>query len=256
MHKILEDIVYKKRRDIATAKLAVPLGEQEHDATYVSSFYSAIQGLNHTAIIAEIKLASPTHPVLGSQNDILKRAHLYQQGGATALSFITEQHYFKSHPKYLQRLKNATTLPILQKDFVIDEYQIHEARMLGSDAILLIARLTDEETLRKFTDLANKLGIEPVIEVDNEVDLERALRTKARCIAVNARDLGTFTIDMHRACHLISKIPNNYLRLGFSGVSTVDDVQAYRSSGANVVLVGTALMKARNVTQKLQELQS
>lgn len=221
-----------------------------------TAFYHALSTATAIPIIAEIKLASPTHPNLGKSGDILKRAKEYQASGACAISFITEQHYFKSNSSFIPILKQSIALPILQKDFVIDEYQIYEAAAIGSDALLLIARLVDSRTLQHLVKLTQQLGIEPVVEVNDAQDISKALGTSTRCIAVNARNLETFTVNMTVACKLISTIPNHYLRLGFSGIHSRQDVEQYRTHGANAVLVGTSLMQARDIRQKIQELQS
>lgn len=255
MHEILQDIINHKRRDVALLKkvqpLAPPLATPKPAA-----FYPALNTATATPIIAEIKLASPTHQNLGNSNDIVERAKEYQASGASAISFITEQHYFKSNSSFIPLLKQSTALPILQKDFVIDEYQIYEAATIGSDALLLIARLVDSRTLQHFVKLTQQLGIEPVVEVNNRQDIAKALATSTRCIAVNARNLETFTVNLVAACELISTIPDHYLRFGFSGIHSRQDVQQYIANGANAVLVGTSLMQTRDIRQKIQELQS
>lgn len=256
MHKILQDIINKKRHDIAHLKKVAPLLAGNPPAKEKGRFHKALTSSTTTPIIAEIKLASPTHPHLGKTIDIVKRPQEYQAGGAAALSFITETHYFKSETSHILLLKKSCALPILQKDFVIDEYQIHQAATLGSDALLLIARIVDTETLKYFVTLTQKLGIEPVVEINNHHDLEKALATSARCIAVNARNLETFSIDIRAACNLMSYIPESYLRLGFSGVHSHKEVQQYTAHGADAVLVGTSLMQANDIHQKLMELRS
>lgn len=255
MHEILKDIVRKKRRDIELLKKNAPLAAPR--PAKASSFHHALTtAASTTPIIAEIKLASPTHPHLGHSRNIATRAKQYQAGGASALSFVTESHYFKSSTRFIPLLKRASSLPILQKDFVIDEYQIYQAASCGSDALLLIARLVDARTLQRFVNIAQQLGIEPIVEVNNGQDISKALSTSTRCIAVNARNLETFEVNLAAACTLIATIPKRYLRLGFSGVDSRRHAQQYRTHGANAVLVGTSLMQAKDVQAKLQELQS
>jgi indole-3-glycerol phosphate synthase len=254
MNSILNKIVKKKRNDLDLQILKVPVIEINTKTPYKSRFAESITKSKYVAIIAEIKLASPAHPSLGDSSKILLRAKKYETGGANAISFITEKYCFKSDTSYIPKLKAITKLPILQKDFVIDEYQIHEARSLGSDAILLIARLVNPEKLRNFVSLAQKLGVEPVVEINDETDLKAALKTTARCIAVNSRDLRTFQIDLDRACELVKQIPNTYVRLGFSGINNSDDVHKYASSGAKGILVGTSLMQAKDIAAQLKEL--
>jgi len=257
MHEILEDIVRRKRTEVAEAKARMPLRSL---AVTVQSepvpvpFFDRLAGALPVALIAEIKVASPTHPALGSLGDAVGRARIYTQARANAISFITENHYFKSDPKYLRNLKMVTDLPILQKDFVIDSYQVYESRAAGADAVLLIARLVDGRTLRELVNCAVGLGLEPVVEINDEADLAKAVATDARIIAVNARDLRTFKVDVVGACRLLAVVPGRYLRLGFSGITSVKEVHEYRTAGARGVLVGTALMQAPDIAGFIRKL--
>ncbi|MBI2430920.1 MAG: indole-3-glycerol-phosphate synthase [Candidatus Levybacteria bacterium] len=201
------------------------------------------------AIIAEIKFASPTNPNLGSPEDLLDRAKEYEKAGADAISIITKKAFFRGDIRFVSEVKKVVKIPILQKDFVIDERQIYEAKKAGADALLLIARIVSKEQLKAFVLLAQKLGIEPVVEVFDEKDLKKAVATKARFIAVNARDLETFAVDVDGACKLIEKIPNKFIKLGFSGIQSRAEVEKYIKAGAKGVLVGTALMKAKNIKE-------
>ncbi|MBU4016953.1 indole-3-glycerol phosphate synthase TrpC [Patescibacteria group bacterium] len=250
---------------------------------------------NDIAVIAEVKFASPSmedidlsirpHPdtlprsgrgqaLKGEENelsifdmskDLVKRVKEYESAGAEAISIITEQHFFKGDPSFVTIVKNAVALPILQKDFVIDEYQIYEARLrpdfaevtsgrqgfggqaCGADALLLIARIVDKKTLRHFVDVCFEEGIEPVVEIFSEEDLEKAAATKTRFVAVNSRDLDTFEVDVEKACELMKKIPERFIRLGFSGIQSAVEVQNYKNAGAKGVLVGTALMRTKKI---------
>ncbi len=187
---------------------------------------------------------------------LVDRAVTYEKSGADAISFITEKKYFKGDTKYITELKIIISLPILQKDFVIDEYQIYEAKKIGSDALLLIVRYLDKKTLQSFVSLCQKLGIEPVVEINSEEDLEKAIATETNIIAVNARNLEDFTIDLERACDLLKKIPGNFIKLGFSGIHSAKEVEKYKDAGARGVLVGTELMKAGNVGKFLTSLRT
>lgn len=250
MHKVLQDIVKKKRADLTAAKSTVPIAElrrQAQSAAYESGFRAGLLSAEGTALIAEIKLASPTHPKLGDPDAILARAASYEAAGANAISYITESHYFRGSLADIARLKQATSLPVLQKDFVIDPYQIYQARLAGSDALLLIARLLGESELRGLVGLAQELGVEPVVEINDEADLAKALSSGTQVIAVNARDLSTFTIDVPAACGLLRQVPDNFTKLGFSGVTSSKQVDAYASAGAQAVLVGTSLMQADDI---------
>lgn len=206
------------------------------------------------SIIAEIKLASPTEKNLGSLNEILQRAVEYEKYGAEAISFITEKSVFKGDIKFISQIKSVVNLPVLQKDFVIDPYQIYEAKINGSDALLLIAKILTEEKLIEFVDLCLEIGLEPVVEVNDKEDLVKASNSQTKIIAINARNLDTLEVDVDDACKLIKQIPDKYIRLGFSGVNSKTEVEKYREAGAKAVLVGTNLMKAVNIKEFLKRL--
>ncbi len=209
-------------------------------------------GRKGVAIIGEIKFATPTNPNLGSPSELLERASAYEKAGADAISIITEKHFFKGDISFVGFVKKSVKIPVLQKDFVIDEYQIYEAKTAGADALLLIARLVDKKTLKRFVQLCFAEGIEPIVEVYNEDDLKKAIATKTLFIAVNARDLrDAFTIDVAKACKFMEKIPNRFIKLGFSGIHSAGEVQNYVKAGARGVLVGTSLMEAKNIDEFL-----
>lgn len=211
---------------------------------------------NHsqTILIGEIKLASPSEGILGRQEDIETRAVAYEHAGVDVISVVTKNKRFHGSTSFIPRIRKVTSLPILQKDFVVDPHQVYEAKMIGSDALLFIARIVNASSLRKLVALALSLGIEPVVEINNEKDLKKAIDTGTTCIAVNARDLRTFEVDMDRACAVLKKIPDRYIKLGFSGIHTSREVKKYKDAGAHGVLVGTALMKAENINAFVQEL--
>lgn len=206
------------------------------------------------SIIAEIKLASPTEVNLGSPDEILDRAVEYEKAGAEAISFITEKSVFKGDIKYISRIKSEIKLPVLQKDFVVDTYQIYEAKIAGSDALLLIAKILTGEKLIKFVNTCLKIGLEPVVEINDEEDLEKALGTQTKIIAVNARNLSDLEVDVDKACELLNNIPAKFLKLGFSGIASIAEVEKYQKAGARAVLVGTNLMKSENPKEFLKGL--
>lgn len=230
MHNILLKIIEKKQQDLYRQK---------------SHFLNFPK--DKMAIIAEIKLSSPTIPFLGSKKDIIKRALAYEQAKADAISFITEKHYFKGSPDFISQIKKRINIPILQKDFVIDPYQIYEAKIISADALLLIAKIVNKKTLIKFVALSQEIGVEPIVEINDEKDLEKAISTSTSIIAVNARNLQTFVVDVTQACRLMKKIPDRFIRLGFSGIKSADEVKKYQQAGAKGVLVGTSLMRAKNI---------
>ena len=259
MNNILLEILEKKREDLKSVILreegrrveALLRGSSRSHTTNqhgLRRFFDSLSvAQNDINIIAEIKFASPTNPHLGSREELLERAKKYETAGADAISIITEKHFFKGDITFVSQVKSEVSIPVLQKDFVIDERQIYQAKAIGSDALLLIARLVDEKTLKHFVDLCFDLGIESVVEINNDEDLEKAIATDTKIIAVNARDLETFQVDISSACRLMKKIPDGFIRLGFSGIKSSDEVQQYKKAGANGILVGTALMNARDI---------
>ena len=243
MHNILLEIIKKKQEDV--------LAQKKNNTMFREKILSA----KDIAIIAEIKFSSPTSPSLGKPTELLQRAKEYEMSGAIAISIITEKYFFKGDPAFVTKIKKTVRLPILQKDFVIDESQIYEAKILGVDALLLIARLVTKEKLRKFVTLCLELGIEPVVEINNEEDLEKACITATKIIAVNARNLETFAINVSEACRLLTKIPKKFITLGFSGIHSSDEVLQYKKAGVKGVLVGTSLMQTKNIKKFIKELQ-
>ena len=261
MNDILKQIIEKKRVDLAEQKKKVPeevIKKKAFGKQFYSTFTASIMHpkFGDIALIAEIKLASPTVSSLGSEKEVLKRAKLYEEAEADAISFITEKHYFKGDISFIPGIKKTVTLPVLQKDFVIDAYQIYEAKMTGSDALLLIARIVDTKKLHDFVCLCQELEIEPVVEIQTEEDLEKIIASSPSVIAVNARDLETFSVDVPRACELLKKIPDGYMKLGFSGIHSFKEVKQYREAGVEGVLVGTSLMKAGNIEEFLRSLRT
>lgn len=242
MHNKLQKVIDQTRKDIFERKTK-------------STVAAMLRSYKGVAIIAEIKLASPTSPNLGSVNDVTPRAREYQRGGAAMISVVTEKHFFNGDPAFIHQVKRAgVNLPVLQKDFVIDALQIVESKKAGADAVLLIAKILRRKQLKQFVSLAKTLGIEPIVEVNDEEDLDSAVAANPSIIAVNARDLETFDVDVTRACKLMEKIPDGILRLGFSGIQSKKEVIQYQKAGANGVLVGTSLMKAADREQFLKEL--
>lgn len=249
MHNMIKKIITKKQQDLRLQKQKISLEVLKNKTKKMhveSNFYDAIKQANK-AIIAELKFTSPSAGVLSSQNMLLEKANAYKKAKVTAISVITEKHFFYGKLEFVQEVKQVTEIPILQKDFVIDAYQIYQAALLGSDALLFIARLVPEKTLQNFVSLAQSLDIEPVVEIVNKEDLDKASATKTRIIAVNSRDLDTFEINLERATRLLTQIPVKYQKLGFSGISTKKDAASYFSAGANGILIGTTLMKEVNV---------
>ena len=243
LNSILLEIVRRKRLDVVKKRTN-------------SSFKKIFSKNKKIVLIAEVKLSSPTNDDLGSREDLLNRVQQYEQAGADAVSIITEKYFFKGDLTFISQVKQQVNIPVLQKDFVIDSYQIYEAKLIGSDAILLIARLVDKKILKDFVAIAHEIGIEPIVEINNEEDLKKALDSAASFIAVNARDLRTFNIDIDKACAMLKKIPEKFIKLGFSGIQTSQQVKKYKNAGARGVLIGTSLMKAANIKDFINDLRN
>lgn len=240
MHNMLRAIIKLKKKDLLYKKNR--------------KFRKAIEEGKHPAIIGELKFASPTNSQIGDKDSLFTKAKEYQEAGLEAISVITERHYFKGDTSFIPLVKEFTTLPVLQKDFIIDDSQIFEAKALGSDALLFIARILSEEVLQKFVSLALSLGIEPVVEIASGEDLKKAVKTETQIMAVNARDLDTFTVDVVKACLLCKKIPPQFMRLGFSGITSQREIKLYTEAGARGVLIGTSLMKAPDTSDFIRNL--
>lgn len=200
-------------------------------------------------VIAEIKFASPTDPNLGRRSDLINRAKQYEQAGADAISLIVEPHIFKGDLSDVAKVKKYVSLPILVKDFVHDESQIYQIKQAGADRILLIAKIVSGQKLKRFVKLSKAIGLEPVVEINDGQDLKKAMATETSIIAVNARNLKTLRVDVDRACRLLAKIPDKFIKLGFSGINGRPDVEKYKKAGAKGILVGTSLMKAKNIKE-------
>jgi indole-3-glycerol phosphate synthase len=254
-NKFLEKIVTLKRAELVHKNLRnqkITVSTDQKDQNFLKAMK---QNAKKVALITEIKFASIANPHLGSPQELLTRAKQYELSGADAISLITEKNFFKGDIAFVSKVKKHVSVPVLQKDFVIDRTQIYEAKKAGSDALLLIARLVDAAELNKFVLLCFSLGIEPVVEINNEEDLEKALCTQTNIIAVNARDLETFVVDVVTACMLIEKIPENFIKLGFSGIKSHKEVLLYKESGVAGVLTGTSLMKTKKIKDFIESLQ-
>jgi indole-3-glycerol phosphate synthase len=212
-------------------------------------------------LIAEVKKASPSAGVICPNFDPVQIAKEYEAAGASCLSVLTDERFFQGSVEFLRQIRAAVELPLLRKDFIIDERQILEAIEWGADAILLIVAILDDARLKRFHSLAREAGPAVLVEVHNEKELDRALAAGARLIGVNNRDLNTFTVDLGVTERLAARLrqvaaPQDYLLVAESGIQTRADVERLRNAGATAVLVGESLMKHPNVRAKVMELMS
>jgi indole-3-glycerol phosphate synthase len=220
----------------------------------VISFMNAIAGKEKPSLIAEYKKRSPSAGTINVSIDPVEQAIRYEKGGAAAVSVLTEEDYFGGCLDDISSIKSAVRLPILRKDFLIDPLQILEARAFGSDAVLLIVGILDEKTLKTLLRESGRHNMDCLCEVRSEAEIDKALSCGARIIGINNRDLNTFEIDLDVTKRLRRKIPENIVVVSESGIRTPEDFAFIMSCGVDAVLVGTELMRARDVSGKIAEI--
>ena len=248
---ILEDIVKNTTLKLAKKKLATPLAEIKSELARLNLPKGAFKAnlLNKDqAIIAEIKKASPSAGIISEDFDPIQKAKDYEAFGAAALSILTEEDFFLGSIEYLKEVKAVTSLPILRKDFMIDEYQIYEAKLIGADCILLIASLLSDTQMLRFVRLAENLELDYLIEVHDEKELSRAEHFKNALIGVNNRNLKTFEVDLDNSVRLKNQFNGDNIFIAESGIKNQEDMIYLKEKGLNIFLIGESLMKG-NFTQ-------
>ena len=252
MHSLLKEIVDHKRHEVARLKRdGLP---PESERVRRSDFRKAISVPERISVIAEIKFASPSAGAIREQSDPRAIGRLYEEIGAAAVSLITDERFFRGNPNHLPLLKHSISLPVLRKDFIIDEAQVLESARLGADAVLLIARLLSEGQLRDLLSRCRELQLEPLTEVHDRVDLEKAVACGAGIIGINNRDLDTFKVDLATTVELAPLVAATHVVVSESGVKSGEDIHYLRGFGVHAVLVGTSLMGSEDVAGKLREL--
>ncbi len=220
-------------------------------------FYQAIHNKishNETAVIAEVKKASPSKGLICQNFDPEMAAQSYEKAGAACLSVLTDQQYFQGHNDYLQQARSAVRLPVLRKDFIIDPWQVYESRVLGADCILLIVAALADPQLYELTALAQNLGMEVLMEVHDDVELQRALNTPARLIGINNRNLRTFVTDLQTSVNLCQHIPAERIVISESGIHSVDDINMLKKHHINTFLIGEAFMRRKDPGEALSRM--
>ena len=251
MATILDDILAHKRQEVAAQKQRVDMDTLVANISASNDtprgFMKALQArvaIGGTAVIAEVKKASPSMGVIRASFDPVAIAESYAAAGATCLSVLTDEKYFQGSGHYLRLVRAAVGLPLLRKDFIVDEYQIVEARALGADAILLIVAALSDAELAAFTRLAHDLGLDVLVEVHDEAECERALKLPLRVIGVNNRNLHDFSVSLDTTRRIKAMVPPDYLVVSESGIHTRADIDALQTDGVSAFLVGGALMQA------------
>jgi indole-3-glycerol phosphate synthase len=250
MPTILDEIVETKCGEIAAARAAVPEAELERritDLPPARDFRAAIRQFNQITLIAEVKKASPSAGVIRADFDPVSIATIYAAHGASAISVLTDVQYFQGRLEYLTAVKRAVGVPVLRKDFVVDRYQLLEARAAGADAVLLIAECLPGDGLRTLQREATALGLQTLVELHDAEDLPRVLDCGAPVIGINNRDLRTFTTRLEHTFELVSKIPADRTVVSESGIKTHADLVKLGRAGVRAVLVGESLMRAADI---------
>ncbi len=252
----LETIVEAKRREVGYLKEIRPLEVLKRAAGGMPDtrdFTGAVGG-KECAIIAEVKRRSPSRGIIRDPFDPVEIASLYEQKGAAAISVITDEQFFGGHGSSIAAIKKIVELPLLRKDFIIDVCQLYETKALGADAVLLIAAILDKNDLAHFIELAESLGLSPLVEVHTIEDVEKALAAGARIVGINNRDLVTFATDLKVSKELISHIPDDRIIISESGITTRGDIDRLMEAGIRAFLIGETLMAAEDTGTKLDEL--
>ena len=253
---ILDEIIEKKREEITKQRADVSAAELEEAIAHVEAprdFRGALRR-DGISLIAEIKRASPSHGDILPDMDIHALAEVYEQSGARVISVLTDPAYFKGSLNDLRAVHRHTRIPTLRKEFIIDPYQISEARASGADAILLIVRILGEQELKDFQKIAKGLGMAALVETHSEEEIERALSVGAHIIGINNRDLDTLDTDVDNTIRLKKGVPGGVTLVSESGIHTREHVRMLEGGGVDAILVGESLLTSNDIRAKINEL--
>jgi indole-3-glycerol phosphate synthase len=257
---ILKKILARKSEEVIERQAKVSLSELRHQAEAADPPRGFVRALNtkiaqgEAAVIAEIKKASPSKGVIRPDFRPADIARSYAEGGAACLSVLTDRDFFQGCEDYLRQARAACALPVIRKDFLIDPYQVYEARAIGADCILLIAAALDDALMADLAKLARELSMDVLVEVHDGAELERALKLDLPLVGINNRNLRTFEVSLQTTLDLLPRIPENRLVVAESGILEPKDVTLMRGHGVHAFLVGEAFMKAEEPGEKLREL--
>lgn len=255
---ILDDIVAYKKELLKKAKEKKPLDLVKNEVESVRrplDFFEALMRDEEIInVIAEVKKASPSKGVIREDFDPPAIAGRYEECGASAISVLTDEKFFQGSLEYLKQVKNAVSIPVLRKEFIIDEYQVYEARAAGADAVLLIVAILEKEVLQQLYDLTRNLGMSALVEVHSMEEAKTAMEISPRIIGINNRNLKNFTVDLATTPRISEMLPDNICIVGESGIRTRDDIQFLAEKGINAVLIGETFMRAPDPGTALNDL--
>lgn len=253
--KILETLAECTQKRIEKNKLEIPFEKMKEKAFAMNletgfPFEKALKK-DGMSFICEIKKASPSKGVIAEDFPYKDIAVEYEQAGASAISVLTETDYFLGNDKYLKEISEMVNIPILRKDFTIDEYMIYQAKVLGASAVLLICSLLDTDTLKRYIKICDTLGLSALVEAHDSDEINSALNANARIVGVNNRNLKNFNVDINNCVKLRKLVPKDIIFIGESGIKTADDINLLKQSNINAVLIGETFMRSKNKKQML-----
>lgn len=255
---ILEEIAARTRERVAEQRKKISLEEMkrqalEMDANTGFPFAKALK-TSDIAFICEVKKASPSKGLIASDFPYVQIAKEYEEAGAAAISVLTEPFYFQGSNEYLTEITKEVSIPVLRKDFTVDEYMIYEAKVIGASCVLLICAILDLDTLKSYLELAHSLGLSVIVEAHDENEVKMALESGAGIIGVNNRDLRTFTVDINNSARYRKMVPDDVIFISESGIKTAEDIQKLRENGTNAVLIGETFMRSADKKAALAQL--
>lgn len=260
MKNILEEIYQQKLIEVRNRKKELSVQEicqKTKCQEPPRDFYAALKAKDQNVeigLICEVKKASPSHGIIREDFNHLEIAEIYEKAGATCLSILTDEKYFMGKSDYLKEIRQNTNLPILRKDFIVDTYQIYEAKMLGADCILLIVAMLDDEKLAELEQCALDAGLSVLIEVHNEEELQRASKLKSKLLGINNRDLKTLKVDLKTSLLLSEQVPTDYVLISESGIKDKLDIELLQQAGINCFLIGEHFMRQRDIEKAVHEI--
>jgi indole-3-glycerol phosphate synthase len=254
VHANLAEILAEKRKEVDILKNRNWSTHGGNNVPPIRDFKGVISVPDKISLIAEIKFASPSAGIICKKTDPVTIGKIYEKAGAAAISLLTDKKFFGGDLNHLSRLKKEISLPVLRKDFIIDEVQVRESFLGGADATLLIARILSHRQLKDLRDICHDLGMAALVEVHDRQDIEKAVACGADIVGINNRDLNTFNVSLETTLKLAPLVPEGHIIVSESGVKNKGDLQLLRQAGIQAVLVGTSLMKSKDIEKKAREL--